>query len=407
MIINYSFRLEEDMVKRTRFIALFIYAIIFTDLLRIISTILNSTSLANAVEPLRNFIYVFIFAGYYYYSTKKAKRIGIVAIMVYFLILLFSIIVNPGLQSFAFTLSLLFISRYLLAFVMISQLEDPELLISIITKFSWIVPIYVLTYAFAPKDLSIGYAYNMTFSYNLLFPSAACFYSLYVNKKHLFLCILVDVFAIIGVVLYGSRGTILCVGVSVIYIIFANKKENSTKKYVGRLILAMISFFIIIEKDLIVSKLASLFPNSRSLFILQNGNYLWDSNRDEYRQIANKYLHDNPFDFMGLAGDTFVYGKAFGETAELGRHSHNMFIELLVSYGVIIGGIICIYILYRVFRTLLIAKHKEEVMSLCSIFLVPMLPYIMISGSVCQSYQYWLLIGATFNLFTKKTKSLL
>jgi len=109
--------------------------------------------------------------------------------------------------------------------------------------------------------------------------------------------------------------------------------------------------------------------------------------------MAGKFIQSSPLKVTGLAGDVFVYGNQFGMGVELGRHSHNMFVELVVSYGVLLGGIACVYIAYKTLKSFFRAKRSPEMRDLCAFIIVPLIPYILISGSLCQSYQHWLMLG--------------
>lgn len=387
------YELDKRKRKQYSLMALFIYAVVITDIIRLISTISGISTISNAVEPLRNIIYVTIFAGYYYYSGKRERTTGIIIGILYFLLLLLSLLLNPGLEAYGITLSLLFVSRFLLAFVMIRNLEYPQLLIRKVFAYSLIIPVYVLLYAIAPKNLATGYAYSITFSYNLLLPTIAAFYCFYVLKERRILAILISVVALGGMIAYGSRGTIVCTAVGVLYILFYNREKYSARKFVAIIGISIFAFSFLFMKDSIFSALANLFPNSRSLYLLQSGNFLWDSNRNHYFEMASEFLQKTPFRVTGLAGDVFVYGNLFGMGVELGSHSHNLFIELVVSYGVLLGGIGCIYLVYRIIKSFYRARRSPEMRDLCAFIIVPLLPYILISGSMCQSYQYWLILG--------------
>lgn len=389
----YENSLERRKGRQLSFIAQFFYAVVLTDTIRLISTATGITAIGNVVELLRNIIYIVVFIGYYYNSGKREKTAGIIMMFFYVFLLLLSLLLNSGLQVYSITLTLLFISRFLLAFVMIRSLEYPQQLIRRVFHLSWIIPVYVLLYVISPKDLSTGYAYSITFSYNLLLPAIAAFYSFYVLKEKRIYALTISLIAFCGMLVYGSRGTVVCIAVGVIYILFFNRSNYTARKFFVILGLVVIIFSLMIAKDSLLSTLIYLLPNSRSLYLLQNSNFLWDSNRTNYFVMAREYIQSSPLKVTGLAGDTFIYGNQFGMGVELGRHSHNMFVELIVSYGVLLGGVACVYIAYKIIASLFRAKKSPEMRDLCALIVIPLIPYILISGSLCQSYQHWLILG--------------
>ena len=397
--------LDKNENRQYLFIALFFYAVVFTDTIRLLSTITGISAIRNSAEFFRNIIYAAIFIGYYYNAHKMERTKGIIVAFFYLLISLLSILLNPNLQVFLLTLSLMFVSRFLLAFVMISSLEYPQQLIRKVFYLSWMIPIYVLIYAISPKNLSSGYAYSITFSYNLLLPAIAAFYCFYVLKEKRIYALIVGLTALGGMLVYGSRGTMVCLAVGAIYILFYKRKNYSTRRFITILVLSIISFTILIEKDSILSTLTYLLPNSRSLYFIQNSNFFWASNRNHYFEMAGKFLQNTPLKITGLAGDVFVYGNQLGIDVELGIHSHNMFVELMVSYGAFLGGLVCVYIVYRIIASVIRAKRNSALNDLCAFLIVPLLPYILISGSLCQSYQHWLMLGGLFSILNKRSRT--
>ncbi len=400
--IAFEDSIEEREKKQILFITLLIYAVVITDIIRLVSSVTHVSMISNLVEPLRNILYIFIFLGYYNYSTKRERTTGIISVILYIIVLTFSLLLNPEIQGYSVNLTLMFISRFLLAFVMISQLKYPRMLIRETFRFSWIIPIYVLLYAISPKDLSTGYAYSITFSYNLLLPAVASFYCFYVLKEKKIYALVISIIAIIGMIVYGSRGTIVCVGTAVIYILFFNRNTYSTKKFVIIIGGTIIAFSILFAKDSILSTLTYLLPNSRSLYLIQNSNFLWDSNRNNYFDMASRFLQDTPLKVTGLAGDVFVYGNKFGLGVELGRHSHNIFVELIVSYGIILGGMACTIVVIKLLSTIVKSRWNSDIKDMCAFIIIPLLPFTLISGSLCQSYQHWLLLGGAFSILNRQ-----
>ena len=289
---------------------------------------------------------------------------------------------------------MLFVFRNLLGLVIVAQMEDPITVVRQVVKTAWIVPIYAFLFMIAPHDLSTGAAYSMSFSYNLLLPAMVCVISFYVLREKLFFCLIIFIIALLGIVAYGSRGTILCIGIGAIYVVFFLKRDISIRNKVIKLICIIALLILLYFFNDIITFLDSIFPESRTLLMLQNNNIFFDSGRDIYAELAKATLEESPFHIFGLGGDTYYYSSNMGNEMNLGNHSHNLFRELLVSYGILFGGVLCIIIIFRIVISLRRAVNDPSMQVLYALFLVPFLPYILISGSTCQSFQYWLSIGA-------------
>lgn len=384
------------------FIALFFYAVMITDIVRQVFLLFDIVSNETFVEMIRNMLYVIIFAGYYLSATRKTRLKALLVGILFVLFLMISLLLNPKLSTFLVTLSLIFLSRNLLAFVMISELKHPVFLVRIITDLSWITILYVLLQILTPKDASSGYAYNTSFSYNILLPAVACFYSYFILKERRGISAVVVLFSFFGMVAYGARGAIICASVAVFYMVLMKRNEYSSKKLFGLIALVVIIAVVLLLKDSILSFLAKLAPQSRTIYLIRTNNFIWYANRENYYYLARVFFRESPFRVTGIAGDVFFFAEQLGVSIELGRHSHNMFLELLVSYGVVIGGIAVCVVTYQLYRFFLRVKLRPEMRTICACIIIPLLPFIFISGSLCQSYQYWFVIGGVFSIYNRK-----
>lgn len=381
-------------------IVLFVYAIMITDAIRLFATLLNSQALASAVEPIRNVIYVLILAGYMFFAPNKTRTIYGLAVVAFLCVLGASLLITPALKEYAATLFLLFVSRFLLGFVMISQLDEPVALCKKIAKAAWVLPLYVLLYWMTPHDLSTGSAYSMTFSYNLMLPAVACMIrARQLREKKVVSWLLVAV-AVIGVLFFGSRGTLICLALALAFTVFLNGRKSTLGSFVWRILLFVAIALIIVFAESILDWLIKLMPDSRTLRLLGDSEFFWTSNRDVYLIKAEEILKESPFNIYGLAGDTYVYAGKNTFRMELGDHSHNIFLELLVSYGLLIGGILCIWLIYKIIAAFKGIRNNPERKVLCVLFVVTVIPHMLISGSTCQSHYVWLLLGAVVNRAT-------
>ena len=58
--IAFEDSIEEREKKQILFITLLIYAVVITDIIRLVSSVTHVSMISNLVEPLRNILYIFI-----------------------------------------------------------------------------------------------------------------------------------------------------------------------------------------------------------------------------------------------------------------------------------------------------------------------------------------------------------
>lgn len=379
------------------FIVLFIYATTMTDIVRLLAALTGSGAIRSMVNVVRNGLYVGVFAGYYFYADNKARLMGIGGTLLYVMVLLSSLLINPELQAHVVSLSLLFVARHVLGFVMIATLNKPVHLCRGIVKLAWLVPLYLALYAITPHDTSSGSSYSISLSYNVLLPAMACLISAYLLQEKRIYCVILSVVAIGGIVFYGSRGTLICAGLGVLCVLILNRQQYSLKRFVLRILLVACVIVVLSYKAEIVEYLLKLAPDSRTLKLFANESFLWTSNRDKYLDFAKEALESEPFRIYGIGGDAYYYSMQARKPMDLGMHSHNIFLEFLLSYGLLIGGLLCTMWLLGLLCSIIKIKGNKHGKMLFILFVVPLIPLVFISGSTCQSHYHWLQLGALAN----------
>lgn len=211
--------------------------------------------------------------------------------------------------------------------------------------------------------------------------------------------------AITGILFFGSRGTLICLIVTLLSLVILSPKKYTLSRFIWQVSgLVIIVLLVTFGKD-IIEYLIKLVPESRTLRLLRDSEFFWESNRDSYSDMAKSALKESPFSIYGLAGDAYVYAGKSISRMELGRHSHNVFTELLVSYGIAVGGPLCIWLCYKIVMAFKSVKENPEKRVLCIMFVATLIPYVLISGSTCQGHYVWLLTGAAANRVVFHQKS--
>lgn len=226
-------------------------------------------------------------------------------------------------------------------------------------------------------------SYSMSMSYYLLLPTI-----IYLNKFFEGFSIKSITFTTISIFIMlaiGSRGAIMCTGVYVILYLLINIRKANLKRSLSYVIILVIIIFIAIYlKEILIFINGILVENgiySRSIdLFLEDGVYL--SGRETiYDEVINQ-IKSNPILGIGLAGDRVYTG---------GTYSHNIFLEIISGFGVIIGSFLLIAIGVISIKVLF-SKDLESSSLMLIWFCIGFVPLI-ISGSYLTEFQFWTFLG--------------
>lgn len=240
-----------------------------------------------------------------------------------------------------------------------------------------------VSYISAAIGLLLGYkifsgsfilvSYSMGFGYFLLLPMLVLFY----QRK--WYSISVSLLLLILIIVFGSRGPLLSVGIFLLYMLVQKKAW----KLLAVLLLVGIICFAGLD-----SYLQSLDISSRTIDMILSGDFTEETNRDLIAEKAILTIKDNPIIGYGM----------FGDRIPVGDHCHNIILEVICDFGVIIGSIFLIIFVYQLLKYFLRLKggDKDIYVMLVTFSVVPLL----MSGSYLTSPQFALFIG--FLLLIKK-----
>ena len=122
--------------------------------------------------------------------------------------------------------------------------------------------------------------------------------------------------------------------------------------------------------------------NSRSLSYIASGDFLNSSGRNEITSMSISMIISKPLFGNGIGSDL----------ATIGQYTHNLFLDLLLHYGVVIGILLSIVVLCLLLIGLFRSNNKSIfVLFFCAGFLPS-----MISGTYLSSVFLWLFLGYCF-----------
>lgn len=229
--------------------------------------------------------------------------------------------------------------------------------------------------------------YFMSVGYALLFP--VCFvFQHFFNEKRIIDLIIAIVGSIL-VLLYGSRGPLLCIAIylSLIFIKSIDIKKMNTFKI---FFLFFIMLSILFHKQIImfvINLFNDLGFSSRTLYMFINEEIKSDSNRiplyDEFIDIILK----RPILGYGIMGG-WIYGNGTYV------YPHNIFLELLLSFGIPIGLVLCFIIVWLIIRQFF--KIKNKYFAAVSIIFIASFTELFLSHSFLLTYSFYITIAIFF-----------
>lgn len=340
-------------------------------------------------------------------------------VMYFFIIIaiLLSILLNPDLwyyfdrKNYGFD-RILQPNCALYAFLFFSLQDDPEKLLkhlSIYAFFDFVFLIFVeLMPALSrgywididPKGREIHLAYSLSFGYMIMFPTVVFIY-LFIKKKKLYFLAL----AIGGlwcVLTQGNRGALIIpiVFIGLMLISYMIGKDSVSKKtlkiasiFISMGIVWMYSQTLLDQALKLVKKYGI---SSRNIEMLISGNMSNDNGREViWNTVINAINNGGPFGY-GVLGD-----RPFVSPIHYVGYSHNLFLEMTVSLG-IIGMAICVYIVLDAVRMIFLCKVTAWRELYIIFFSVSF--QLMLSMSFWYVWEFWAAAAIAFKYRSLKKK---
>ncbi len=319
------------------------------------------------------------------------KRKPIVVLLTYCtasLVFVLSALFYPDTRSVLPSLFFYLFCMCLPSFLCFACIQNMEAAVSSLTKIA--VANFILGACFTVCSL-VGLIrseqYSMSFSYYLLF--SACYFLHLFHTKGRRTLLLFSLLSGVFVALLGSRGALVTYFVYAVISAFYFLKWN-VRTLILWMILFSLGILFLMYFDQILSWiydfLLSMGIQSRTLNLLRSNQLLsHDSGRgDIYRYLFQK-IGERPFLGYGVGGD-----RAMRD----GGYAHNLFIEVFVDFGVIIGAFLLILLGTFVVRTF---QKKDNQALLLLFFCIGIIP-LMVSGSFYTETNFWILIGFCFQI---------
>ncbi|MGO1470059.1 MAG: O-antigen ligase family protein [Tissierella sp.] len=281
------------------------------------------------------------------------------------------------------------------SFIYSYSINDWEVLMDVMKKTSKIV---FLVGSFISVLIFSGFSnvgsYSMSLSYYMLLPATVYINELFnkISLKNVFAAG-VSLFVIVTL---GSRGPILCLGVFIMLKLVKYLKRLTYNKMPLYLSLfAMVGTGLIFFKEILTfafNFLMSIGIRSRSLLLFAEGG-IYLSGRDNLYSDVFEQILNNPIFGLGLMGDRFILGN---------RYVHNIFMEILINFGMLIGLLFIVIITYLIIKSLFIKNAKKY--NVIIIWLSLGFIHLMVSSTYLTDFKFWIFLGLICNALIKTNK---
>ena len=303
-----------------------------------------------------------------------------------FMLIIFHVLLFPELNS----IFLFRIIRFVFVCITIYLIaQNIEISYSFLNKFkryfnTIVLMLFLVDILFSLNFVEKNESYSMGLSYSLLFYLSI--YSIFKKKKKK-IDYLKILYMILFIFRYGSRGAILAYLVLVFTYLLNSLYFNKRYKLLFVYIITSIGMYCIFFKTnfigLVFQKIADFGIKSRTIILFQQKEIHLSGRGEIYKNVYNSILKD-PFSIKGIFSDFFVTG--------INDYSHNIVLELLYQFGVILGGFL-LFIILIIFFFSVYHKQKDFQDNLIFIFAVISIVHLMISGTLWESVEFWTWVG--------------
>ena len=239
------------------------------------------------------------------------------------------------------------------------SIYNKRILYEVLLKGSYFISaILTLSFILFVMGKSSGHdsSYNMFFSYSMLLPILLHISEFFRQKKILMLFLaIVETFQVL---IYGARGPLFMV---IIFILIMTFFFIAKLKKVYVLILVLIGLIAYLNFNTIIfdvnNHLNKYGINSRTLSLIISDEISNKSSREIIWSASEQLILEKPILGYGLGNEYYAIGKRVNVIEDTGIVSpHNGLIQLMLNFGLIIGGALGFFIIISFFKS---AKIKD------------------------------------------------
>lgn len=414
--MNGGISIKKSITVRKDFITGILFLMYFCS--RVVSSVLARLFGAGIMRPLFALLFFVLLLLCIVSNPQKA----FVPLIVYFIIalcFLITYIFHPEYitwfthSSYGIVPGFLYPSRGIWAFLVVWIVKDERRLYYYLKIACWGMFLFLLLQFVVakvrgywvvaqPNGSVINSEYDMEYGYDMLFPVSFFGAEIVIRRRKMYAFPFIVGAA--SILLGGSRGAIIWV-VALFFFALPFRWNDLTGKqrvFFCAFLLLFLAFTIVavLQYDAIMKSLAAWMSrrgiSSRTLNSLVSGSFSDGNGRIEIYQMACELIKTGGALGRGVYGDRYYIGNFF----QWG-YSHDIFLELLVSFGYIGGSILILLLIFGVF---FVYRHcySLEKQVVWITFLTTSMKLIL-SNSFWYNAAFWTLLAIIIK--TKKMKS--
>lgn len=356
---------------------LFVYGIFVLILLLSLKTIITRSSL------VLYFIIIFLLSGYLISFVIEGYHIE------YYL--------EFGINFLAISAPWLLITYAVRDYGLLKKYLNISALIIIV---SYIMNVYIIK-----TDIFGDALYTQSYSYAIL-PAAIVLCSNLFERIHLFNLVLFTI-TIIFILSMGARGPLICVVLYLLLKIIIMYKSRPKKVFLLTTAITATCVSIYLFSNKILSLMLILFQeanlSTRIVLRLLQGTYFEDSARSLLSKYSIELIMQHPLIGVGIGNDRLLLANKMqniGVLEAIGWYPHNIFLEFLLQFGVVLGGAIIIFMLIVLYKSIVGNFEKDAVDIICIFIGIGFFP-LLFSGSYITSPLFFALMGFSFFQYKK------
>lgn len=300
---------------------------------------------------------IFLF-GYLLFSERRVPWDSIVLLLSIYTLFLLTYFIHPEYKPFldgsasdgkyeAFS-SVLRFGCPIYGYYIIRQFEEKEELLYEAIKYIGFILLINIWMIF---NRTSGYGYRMDFGYHMEM-SAITFLSIYLynirkRKKTSPLYFILSVFAMTLGLLFGSRACVIGYVIFIAIMSFWNNKPSSRQVII---VCFLVAVFVVINSTTLLTAIYQFFKSigfdSRTLSRFISGDISTDNARENiiWPMLWERIQNSGFFEGHGAYADRYYLSGRY-------VYAHNVFIEILLTFGKVWGSLVIIYILISTFIT--------------------------------------------------------
>ena len=232
---------------------------------------------------------------------------------------------------------------------------------------------------------------NMDFSYKLLPAVLVVASGMFYNKQKA-LSIVLGVAAILAIVLQGTRGPVLCIG---IFLIIMFVRRFGFLKLIPAMLALLVLVIAFSSSEVYEETMTSvaefiedmgMSPRFIEMFLEEE--LADDNGRQELHDAILAEIEEHPFKFRGLYADREILNPITGGT---NTYTHNILYELIIDFGAFFG--VVIFLVIGISTLVTMVKTKMEKLYLVNLLAMSGFVMLFVSGSFADDYWIYVLMG--------------